>query len=315
MNPIFVMGLPRSGSTLLSRLLNATPDILSVNDLYYLQAVLAEGVADLQLTHAVSIRLIDRLLEVIATRAHANEDFIGQFDISPEQLEEIRSAVMAAPPPRWNLLLDAVLSRVAQAGGKRRWADKTPQNFYHLERLAVAFPDARFVFLFRDPRSVLASFKYAAGDGHDPRRYHPVVYALYWRAAVRWWQRFEGDSRVAMVRYEDLVSNSLAACAQLSGFLITHIEVQPLDRIGHNSSFAKGDRQTLSPTETWICERFCRREMGVLGYQSSGARPNIRGIAALLKTSLRFTSFQLVRVVRDRDARQRVVAYLRGLRA
>ena len=40
---IFIVGLPRSGSTLLSRLINESPDILCVNDLYYVQRVLAEN--------------------------------------------------------------------------------------------------------------------------------------------------------------------------------------------------------------------------------------------------------------------------------
>lgn len=207
MKPVFVMGLPRSGSTLLSRLLNATPDILSVNDLYFLQGVFAEDAADGPLTAEAADRLASRLLEVIDTRSKAKEAFIGQLQIAPESLASIRTEVMRSPPTEWSGLLDALLSRVAAAAGKRRWADKTPQNFYHFERLAAAFPDARFVFLFRDPRAVMASFRHAAGDGHDPRRYHPVVYALYWRSAVRWWRRFAADTRVTMVRYECCLSH------------------------------------------------------------------------------------------------------------
>lgn len=315
MKPVFVMGLPRSGSTLLSRLLNATPDILSVNDLYFLQGVFAEDAADGPLTAEAADRLTHRLLEVIDTRAQAKEAFIGQFEVAKESLDRIRAEVLRAPPADWSALLDALLSRVAAAAGKCRWADKTPQNFYHFERLAAAFPDARFVFLFRDPRAVMASFRHAAGDGHDPRRYHPIVYALYWRSAVRWWQRFAADPRVTMVRYEDLVSEPVPACAGLSAFLETRISVPALDRIGHNSSFSGGSRQTLTPTETWIGECLCAREMALLGYAAGGARPQWTGLVEFARTSLRFATFQLLRLLKDRDARRRVGAYLSGLRA
>lgn len=90
-------------------------------------------------------------------------------------------------PYEWHDLMNDLLMSVAVSAGKCRWADKTPQNFYHFYLLAERFPAARFIFLFRDPRSILASYKYARGKGHDARRYHPVVYSLYWRSAVRFY--------------------------------------------------------------------------------------------------------------------------------
>lgn len=41
--PVFLVGLPRSGSTLLSRILNDSPQLFLVNDLYILQEVDALG--------------------------------------------------------------------------------------------------------------------------------------------------------------------------------------------------------------------------------------------------------------------------------
>lgn len=67
---VFVMGLPRSGSTLLSTLLNNSPDILSVNDLYFLPAVLAMDAVAGEMSDTQTAELADLLLNVINVRAN-----------------------------------------------------------------------------------------------------------------------------------------------------------------------------------------------------------------------------------------------------
>lgn len=313
---IFVMGLPRSGSTLLSRLLNNSPDILSVNDLYFLQAVLAMDATDGELSDLQIVELADLLLNVINVRSNANEEFIGQLRITSESILKIRQTVLSRQKHKlyeWHDLMNDLLSLVATYIGKSRWADKTPQNFYHFYLLAERFPKARFIFLFRDPRSILASYKYASGEGHDIRRYHPVVYSLYWRSAVRFYKRAKDHPRVMMLRYEDLLSNTVDVCAKLSEFLCTDIDIPELTSLGHNSSFVKGDRKNITTTENWICERLCGPEMNDLCYGIHNNYPKIGDVPYLLKVSLQFTVFQTLRAFSDRESRQRIITFIRGL--
>lgn len=314
--PVFVMGLPRSGSTLLSRLLNETDDILSVNDLYYLQAVLAEDAEQGTLSRPQLTRLLDNLLEVISTRATAEEEFIGQFSVSAEQIDEIRQSVLLRAengPLTWADLMNQVLTAVAKCAGKTRWADKTPQNFYHFELLEKCFPNASFVFLFRDPRNILSSFKFASGEGHDARRYHPVAYALYWRSAIRYYLRLKEKANVAMVRYEDIVGATQDTCARLSSFLCTTIRTTDISSIGHNSSFRKGPRKGVTGLEMRICERLCAAEMAELGYSTKYEPARPTDVLDLTRTSAVFAAFQLRRFVADKDARGRIVTFFKGL--
>jgi hypothetical protein len=206
-----------------------------------------------------------------------------------------------------------IMGRVAECLGKRRWADKTPQNFLHVERLASAFPAARFVFLMRDPRSVLLSFKHASGEGHDRRRYHPLAYAFYWRMAVDRYNELRSAYGKAMLllRYEDLTGQPIAACRILGDFLGTAIHAPPLDTLGHNSSFATRRRSALTDTETWICEKVCRTTMEQLGYAASAAQPQLRDITELGRLSIRFSMFQLRRTIGDHDGRKRIINVLR----
>ncbi len=307
--PIFVVGLPRSGSTLLSRVLNESPDILCVNDLYYLQAVLAENVTNETLAPDMVAQLLDTLLEVLITRGSANRKFIGQFELSSEQAADIREAVLSLAQTKeldWAGLMDQTLSKVAALVGKSCWADKTPQNFMHLDLLRRAFPGAKFIFLLRDPRSTLASFKFASGPGHDRRRYHPKIYALYWRTAARTLVCERGSKDVMALRFEDLKGDVAGVSKLLSEFLNTEIPAVDLTAVGDNSSFQGRTRQPLTATETWMVQRTCNAEMVELGYKLEPASHCLADVPEMLWLTLRCGVFQLTRLLSSRNARKRI---------
>lgn len=310
--PVFVVGLPRSGSTLLSWLLNASPELASINDLYYVQVVLAHGADRGALDSARFRLLLDALLGRVLRRATDDDPFIGQLRLPEERIPALRRTLLeahAATPMDWSTLQDRALSEVAALCGKRGWADKTPQNFLHLDRLGAAFPKARFVFVVRDPRQVLASLKHASGKGHDARRYHPWVYALYWRSAARAALERRSDPRAHLLRYEDLVDRPARAIADLNRFLGIRIPLTGLPEIGRNTSFPAGRRKELNGTESWICDRVCARELPALGYAPQRRRPAARELPGLAAVTARFTVFQLSRGLADRDSRARIRAF------
>lgn len=313
---IFIVGLPRSGSTLLSRLINESHDILCVNDLYYVQRVLAENAAEGLLEPGITRRLADYILDLISERSSTSDFFIGQIRLPEYRIASIRKKVLQECRKKrfeWSSLMDDVLTRVAQHAGKTRWADKTPQNFLHIEILHRAFPKARFLFLFREPCKILASYKYAASSEHDKRRYHPLVYALYWRIAARKYLTARKKIPfVEMVRYEDLIRHPAVTTKRISEFLETAISCPDLQTLGDNSSFNNRGRRSLSPTETWICQTVCRREMKEIGYSPSHASPKASDLGELLLLTLRFTCFQMKRLFFDKNGRQRIFALVRS---
>ncbi|MCK5503563.1 MAG: sulfotransferase, partial [Thermodesulfovibrionia bacterium] len=294
--PFFIIGLPRSGSTLLSRLLNETPDILSINDLYYLQTVFTENAAQEPLPPDKAARLADWILGLVSERSRADDSFVGQFSINETQIASIRGEVLELHEQSrfdWAQLMDKILSRVASHAGKKRWSDKTPQNFLHIKMLHNAFPNAKFLFLFRNPIDILASYKYARGEEHDRRRYHPVFYALYWRTAVK--RYLSADSEmdcVDMVRYQDMIFRLHPTIEKLNRFLKTSIPVVDLTAVGDNTSFSDGNRLTITDTEKWICHRICRKEMKALDYSISSAAPHPADLPELLLVTLKFVVFQ-----------------------
>ncbi len=313
--PLFIVGLPRSGSTLLSKIINASPDILCVNDLYYLQSVLSLQAAKGKLERNTAVRLIDLILHVISLRSLAGDSFIGQISVAGPKIECIRNKIINQHLKLgfdWAALLDATLTEVALQSGKKRWADKTPQNFLHIKRLHRAFPAAKLIFIFRDPRHVLASYKYADAEGHNKRRYHPVIYSLYWRTAVRRYLSVLKEIKgIRMIRYEDIIKTPGSLIDRLNAFLETSIEKPDLEAIGSNTSFKSGKRKNLTETENWICQKICSREMSILGYKPQPANWRLASLPELSFLTFRFFLFQIRRVLFQRDARKRIFALLR----
>lgn len=134
--PVFIVSPPRSGSSLLFETLALGPDAYSIGGESH---GVIEGIAGLD----VPARGFDsnRLLAADATPSIA------------AQLRERYAA--------------RLFDRNRQAPGTVpvRMLEKTPKNALRIPFLIEAFPDARFVYLYRDPRQVLASMLEAWESG------------------------------------------------------------------------------------------------------------------------------------------------------
>jgi hypothetical protein len=169
--PIFITGLPRSGSTFLHRLLGQDRSNLVVRSwetIYPLPE--EEGGA------AARARAVDRQLAIFAKMA---PDFQHVHPItaqSPQECTEITAHVFRSlrfdtthHVPSYQRWLDDTGHFVAYAFHRRflrhlqlrkgsgRWVLKSPDHVFALDAILSLYPDARFVFTHRDPLQVLPS--------------------------------------------------------------------------------------------------------------------------------------------------------------
>lgn len=206
--PFFVVGASRSGTSLLRFMLDAHPGLALPDELWYFSKV-SDAVpfpGAWWETHPASV--VEHIFDRFRERSPR------LFDAA--LWKEARASVAGRPAtPR--APYQAVLEAYARREGALAWGEKTPSNVQWVDVLAAWFPTARFVFLVRDPRSVVAS---ALRFPHLPN--DPVVGAYNWlRANTR------GHALVAalpperwrLVRYEDLVSNPQSTLSGLAAFL------------------------------------------------------------------------------------------------
>lgn len=133
--PVFIVSPPRSGSSLLFETLASSPSAHTIGGESH---GLIEGIPG----------LAARARGFVSNRLEAE-------DASPEVITELQERFRAAAFDREN--------RPAQ--GRIRLLEKTPKNSLRIPFLDRVFPDAVFVYLYRDPRPVLASMLEAWESG------------------------------------------------------------------------------------------------------------------------------------------------------
>lgn len=132
--PIIILGVPRSGTTLLRTMLDAHPNVACGPETPWL----AE--------HQPAT-----LLGLVRAMVEPEHGYCKSYKQPPEVVH------LAARG-----FLDEVMRAYAHARGKKRWAEKTPNAVMHLEALQQILPDAKWVWITRDALDVAHSTTHVA---------------------------------------------------------------------------------------------------------------------------------------------------------
>ncbi|HSM82112.1 MAG TPA: sulfotransferase [Nodosilinea sp.] len=325
--PVIVVGLPRSGSSYVAHVLSCLQDWFVFDDLYAYQKAQALGIST-QTDLSLDREKLKEFIHSITWQLRAKIRFEKNFqvpDLSFQDTFAMEAAVLnalTAAPLTWPQVLEEWMMRLALSHGKSRWGYKTPQDFMHMDELTDTFPGVRFVYILRDPRHVLRSFKNlprvkTRGDQDgESRQYHPAVYALYWRKAYQTVHDFieRGRAPVEIVKFEDLIARPHRVADRLSQFLNTTV-VGPVEVDRSNSSFNLSKRRELTETEVALCEKIAGDCMVAAGYELQGAKPSPADLIDLTATSADFVTYQIQRVLTDGKARSSVLAFAKRLLA
>jgi hypothetical protein len=196
----FIVGSPRSGTTVLRLMLDAHPLLAIPPETHFLPAVLHLG------SEGKALR--EEFFETIVRSPRWND-----FHLSDRELKERLEAV---EPFNRTQGLHTFYGMYAERRNKPLWGDKTPGYVLHLRLIAAALPNARFIHLIRDGRDVVASLrKLWWGPGDDVE-----AQAIDWLWRIRE-ARQQGQvcPHYLELRYEDLVREPRAALERICRFL------------------------------------------------------------------------------------------------
>ena len=214
----FVVGPPRSGSTLLMRILNATSQVYSRYEPHLLPAL-----AHLGFWETVDKAPYDQLQAQQAIRTFVQDLPGGEQDY-------------------WDACrayLDVLYGRMLQnaPAGERYFLDKTPANSLVLPFMAKVYPDAKFIILTRHPAAIFASYanSFFDGDFQAAVDFNPILsrYVPVMAAFLR-----EAPIPHIHVKYEDLVSDPEGQLRRISTFL--EIPYEP-DAVNYQSKDVVGE--------------------------------------------------------------------------
>ena len=250
---IVIGGTPRSGTTLIRRILDRHPAICcGPESSIFLPGAIRTGPV------AVGFEL-------------------------PE--EELRG--MLADSPSQGAFIDAFAARYRAARGRPRWAEKTPLNVRHIPWILERFPEARFIHVVRDGRDVVCSMRQHPDrrwvDGAWVKVHRPLSleqYAERWVADTEAGVAHRRDPRYLEVRYEDLVQDPAAVIRGLlmdlgeefDPAVLLEPDAAPSPDGRHHAGTAISTRSMgrwrtdLTPAEQQVVQRIAGATLTRLGY-------------------------------------------------
>lgn len=225
MTRIFVVGCPRSGTTLLQTLLAGHPDLCSAPESHVFALLRERG----------------QLPDTYATGAYM--EFRDHMAGLPEHPK------FPAPDLDDDALGAGFVSSMdayARSLGCNGWIEKTPDHLYCIDTIKRHVPDAWFVHIVREPLPTIASLLEAAWknprDWGEGRTFRWAIDK--WAKAAVESATWRGKPRHLTVCYEALCANAQAELARVADTMGIEFVPEMLDNA------ARGDMVTLG-RETW----------------------------------------------------------------
>lgn len=276
--PFFIVGCPRSGTTLMSVLLDRNSRLCVPPETAFYDEIVPS------LTRDDDALLLDTL------RSWRR---LSELRTDPQSV--LRRLGGAAPCS--HTVLRAILDLYAENQRKEHCGEKTPQHLRHVPTILREFPDARIVCMLRDGRDVALSLD--AMPWWTPQ-WLPVWATLpgskrqrLLRAASTWQQylkltlgfaaRYSHQFRI--VRYEDLIARPAEVVASTTEFVGATFEARQIDaaigsdvvlprsmqwkgRALHAVEAHVGTRRraTATPAQLALLDHTLRNELEAAGY-------------------------------------------------
>ena len=246
--PIFIVGVQRSGTTLLAAMLAAHSRISCGPETHFFRKLTDADVRALTDPGSWPRPATDFICAIGSTGFAESEQtvLIQKYNLERADVEQF----LAQASPSVASMLAALTVPYMQRRHKLRWAEKTPDHLQHLAWIRESFPHAPIVNIVRDPRDVALSL------GKVPWGVKSFTEGLlYWeRVHASGVQFLANDALSYSLRFEDLLAAPRETLGGLCAFLGEDFEPAMLDTSATgkqvNSEGAPWKRKASEPIDT-----------------------------------------------------------------
>ena len=227
-DPVFMLGCPRSGTTLLASHLGRHPELLALPETHFFPGSYGGNA----LTRARAQRTPARYFDYIWTRNPRLQDVA----LEATALKADFIARDVRDPRR---ALDLIFIHALKGTGKHRVVEKTPRHINQIDRILRWYPHAKVLCVTRDGRDVVNSL-IAAPWTHSNADRHTALW--------RWCMRVGLDrvarhpDRVKIVQYEHFVNDPEASLRGICDFIGAPYDAAMLDNTIHTGTAPEWER-------------------------------------------------------------------------
>lgn len=214
---IFIVGCPRSGTTLLQVLLASHSKIQSFKELQLFGRILSSNriLNRLGLTSYYKNSGIDSILEQL----NLHIDYSNTFSLGKRIIQ-----------------ISRLLSEITENNGKQIWLEKTPANLYYTKYIEKYLPNSVIIHLIRSGKDTIASFfklvygKDAVWSNNNRSRQEYIDSVIKrWIKDIGRTEKCVGKEKHLIVSYKSLVNNTLQTLKTICNALDIDYENAMLD--------------------------------------------------------------------------------------
>ena len=214
-DPVFMLGCPRSGTTLLASHLGRHPDILALPETHFLPGSYGGNA----LSRARARRDPARFFDYIWTRNPRIQDL--KLDAAALKADFVAQGIR---DPR--AALDLIFAHALSGTGKTRVLEKTPRHIEQIDRILRWYPRAKVLCVTRDGRDVVNSLIDAPWTHSNADR-HTALWR--WCTRVSLDRAARHPDQVKVVQYERFVADPETSLREICAFLDAPYDAAMLD--------------------------------------------------------------------------------------
>jgi len=190
---IFIVGIARSGTTLLQSMLGSHPDIYTMPEMHFWD-------------RSIFKQRILRALQIIGK---------NKIGIVSDQLNELDKDFQLGKLPsffyskvNWTQWISEQLDKISLRNGKQNWLEKTPLNLHYIDLLDRSIPNSCFIHIVRKPLDNIASLYQASKEHPDYFMHNTIEKCIQrYKTEIGLSQQWLAHQNHFFVRYEDITDD------------------------------------------------------------------------------------------------------------
>jgi len=235
--PIFIVGCPRSGTTLLQCLIATQKGVVTFPETHFFEQF-ANNVPEND--GSVNLEAAMPAFEQAARE-------LGMEIPNPDR--SVQSLVLSGSLNKKTLLLELLKANLRARSfpadlSTCRWVEKTPYHVFYIPEILTMFPDAKIICVLRHPAAVVLSWEGKMTRNSTGSSYR---FTHMWINCLKAFETNQKDypDSLYLIKYEDLVADVLATMRKISAFTDIPLEADLLTE-HHNQAV-----QCCLPWEKW----------------------------------------------------------------
>lgn len=198
---VFIIGMPRSGTTLVSSLINASDNIyigVETHIFPIYEKWIKQGSKKINFTEYYF--------------SYSNNPYLQYFNFKKAEINKIKLSINNKNS------IESILAQLNKIQNKnqavKEWGEKTPRHYEHLEQIRHFFKDCKIIIIKRDPRDIFLSQKKIKWGTKNP-----LEFVIRYKRFQRIVHENKEKKDVFVLKYEEVLSNSKDNLEKLYDFL------------------------------------------------------------------------------------------------